>query len=41
MEVKVSYGEPMVNEDPEALHKAVQSWINQELLRMRAEWKNS
>jgi len=41
MDVKVSYGEPVVNENPEALHEAVQSWINKELLRMRVEWEQS
>jgi len=38
MEVKVSYGAPIVNTDPEALLETTRSWINKELLEMRAEW---
>ncbi len=38
MEVKVSYGPPMMNTDPEALLEATRSWINKELLQMRVEW---
>lgn len=38
MEVKVSYGEPITNDDPEALLATTQSWINQELLAMRENW---
>lgn len=38
MEVKVSYGPPLMNANPEALLEATQSWIDKELLEMRAAW---
>jgi len=38
MEVKVSFGAPITNSDPDALLKATQSWIDQELLEMRRGW---
>ena len=38
MEVKVSYGPPLINTDADALLATTQSWIDKELLQMRAEW---
>jgi len=39
MEVKVSFGEPITNTDPDALLAATQSWIDQELVEMRSDWE--
>lgn len=39
METKVSFGKPILNADAEALLEATQSWIDKELLEMRAEWE--
>jgi len=38
MRAKVSFGEPLRGTDSKALLEQTQSWIDGELLRMRAEW---
>lgn len=38
IEIRVSFGEPLTSDDPEALSMAYKQWVEKEIQRLRADW---